>query len=53
MKDCRVKKGREECRKQNVPPAVAKEAVAASQIHTNANYAAVLATLAQMAMQEE
>ena len=49
----RVKEGREEREKQNALPAVAKEVVAASQTYTNANYAAVLATLAQMAMQEE
>ena len=52
-KDCRVKKAREEREKQNTQPAVAKEAVTASQTHTNENSAAVLATLAQMAMQEE
>ena len=52
-RDCRVKKAREEREKQNTQPAVAKEAGAASQTHVNSNYAAVLATLAQMAMQEE
>ena len=48
-----LKKGREEREKQNAQPAVEKEAGTASQTHANSNYAAVLATLAQMAMQEE
>ena len=49
-KDCRVKKAREEKEKQADKPIVAREATTSQG---NQDFQAVMATLAQMAMQEE